>query len=68
VDSTIARIPSKQIQTKPSKNAWIYSSEAGLFNELRAKNKKIDLRLRLYSKRLKRIPSLASLPRREGRR
>jgi hypothetical protein len=45
---------------------WIYSSESGLFNGLRAKKiKKIDSRLKLCAKRLKRfvLSILRSIPR-----
>jgi hypothetical protein len=53
--------PSKQVEINPNKNLWIpwfYSSESGLFSGLREKINKIDSRLKLCARRLKRMSSL----------
>ena len=59
IDSTNARIPSKQIQTKPSKNPWICLDlfvRIGTFQRVMSKKiKKIDSRLKLCAKRLRRM-------------
>jgi hypothetical protein len=61
-DSTRARIPSKQIQTKPSKTAWICLDlfvRIGTFQRVtREKIKKIDSRLKLCAKRLNHAQTL----------
>jgi hypothetical protein len=58
-DSTSARNPSKQIQIKPSKIAWnslVLFVRIGTFQRVtREKIKKIDSRLKLCAKRLRRL-------------
>jgi hypothetical protein len=63
MDSTTARIPSKQNQIKPSKKPWIslvLFVRIGTFQWVASeKIKKIDSRLKLRPKRLKHLPFLS---------